>query len=286
VKVAIAGPTGVLGRSLVPLLLQQGHEVRALARTAAEAHRTFPALADVVECDLLAVTTAQLVPMLAGCDAAVHIATAIPRDPSVPGAWLPNARLRTEGTRKLLDAALQAGVGRYLQQSITMAYPGSGDDWITGEMPLDGSPESAPIRLPVLEMEQMVRETPPAQLHWTILRGGTFVGPGTFQDNAIARLGTGSEVVPCDGSNWVSLIHVADMAAAVAAALERAPAGTIFNVNDEPLRNGDYLDRLAASAGAPAPPRDPAAPCPPSWRCRNHAARTALRWQPRHPLIP
>ena len=32
-RIFIAGATGVLGRSLVPLLVQQGHTVRALVRS-------------------------------------------------------------------------------------------------------------------------------------------------------------------------------------------------------------------------------------------------------------
>jgi nucleoside-diphosphate-sugar epimerase len=286
VKVAVVGPTGVLGRALLPLLREQGHDVRALARDPEQARRLFPTVPDVVACDLLAVTAAELAEMLAGCDAAAHIATAIPRDPSAPGAWEANTRLRTEGTRKLLGAALQAGVARYLQQSITMAYPDGGEDWIREETPLDDAPAAEATSGPVRAMEQMVRETPTARLHWTILRGAAFAGPGTFQDDLIARLRAGSAVVPCDGSPYVSLIHVADMAAACAAALARAPAGSIFNICDETLRLGDYYDRLAISLAAPLPPRNTGAPCPPSWRCSNEAARTGLRWEPSHPLIP
>lgn len=65
--------------------------------------------------------------MLAGCLVTVRIATAIVRDFTVPGAWDANTLLRTPRTRHLLNASLANGVQRYIQQSIPMAYPYSGE---------------------------------------------------------------------------------------------------------------------------------------------------------------
>lgn len=285
-KVAIVGPTGVLGRALVPLLLQQGYSVHALARSPEKVRKLFPQVTEIFECDLLAIPTEDLAPMLEGCDAVVHIATAIPRDFTAPHAMDVTNRLRTDGVRKLLDASLEVGVGRYIQQSITMAYPDHGDDWINEDMPLDTSPENAEICAPVIAMEQMVRDTSLDELEWCILRGGTFVGKGTFQEDRIERLRSVNEIVPCDGRNFTSLIHVADMASAIAATIDRALAGSVFNVVDEPLRNGEYLDRLADSIGAARPRRDMTAVCPPSWRCSNQAVKAKLLWQPLHGITP
>ncbi|MEJ2600102.1 MAG: NAD-dependent epimerase/dehydratase family protein [Anaerolineales bacterium] len=285
-NVAIVGPTGVLGRALVPLLLQKGYRVHALARSPEKVHKLFPQVADIFECDLLAISTDDLASMLEGCDAVVHIATAIPRDFTAPHAMDVTNRLRTDGVRKLLDVSLEVGARRYIQQSITMAYPDHGDDWISEDMPLDSSPERAEICAPVIAMEQMVRDIPLDELEWCILRGGTFVGKGTFQEDRIERLRSGDEIVPCDGRNFTSLVHVADMASAVAAAIDHAPAGSVFNVVDEPLRNGEYLDRLAASIGAARPRRDRKADCTPSWRCSNQAAKAKLMWQPLHGITP
>jgi nucleoside-diphosphate-sugar epimerase len=286
-RIAVAGATGVLGRALVPLLLDAGYEVRALTPSTAKAGDLAMAGAEVLECNLLASSSvARLPDLVAGCTAVVHIATAIPRDSRAPGAWDVNNRLRTEGTRRLLDAALTAGVRRYIQQSIVMAYPDGGDRVLDEATPLDTSPARAGVCGPVVAMEGMVQEVPPSHLAWCILRGGVFVGPGTFQDGIIAGLRAGTEVVPCDGHNFVSLVHVADMAAAVLAAVRHAPGGSTFNINADPLRQGAYLDELAARSGAPPPARDPARPCPPSFRCSNAAARAMLHWAPDHGVWP
>jgi len=280
VRVFVAGGTGVLGRALLPRLTAGGHRVRTIARRVQAA--ALPPEVELIEADLLEDDLANLV---RGCDAVVHIATAIPADASAPGAWDLTARLRTVGTRRLLDATLAARVPRYVQQSITMAYRNGGDAWLDEQTPLDDSPGRAEISGPVARVEAMIRDVEPRLLAWTILRGGSFVGAGTQQDTLIEKLRLGAAMVRGDGSNYLSAVNVADMASAVDAALDRSPGGATFNIVDEPLRYGDYVDALAELVGAARPPRV-ALPLPPSWRCTNHAARAVLGWTPRAGIWP
>ena len=246
--VAVVGATGVLGRAVIPLLLQHQYTVRALIRSTSKAQQVLPAGLELVEADLLDPASERRLPeLLANCDAVLHIATAIPRDMNAPHAWDTNTRLRTDGVRWLLQAAPKAGVKQYIQQSISMAYPDHGDEWITEDMPLDTSTERAGLCAPVIAMENLVRTLATDRLQWCILRGGSFVGPDTFQENALADLRNGKYVIAGTGQNFVSLIHVADMASATLAALENAPDQSIFNIVDEPRREGDYLDWLADS---------------------------------------
>lgn len=278
----MVGATGVLGRELVPLLLERGHRVRALVRSPG---KILEPGVETHPFDLLAADAAARLPsLLRGCDVVMHLATANPRVASAPNAWDANTRLRTEGTRILLDAACAANATRYVQQSIIMAYPDGGDNWLHETTPLDDSPARAAITAPVREMEAMVRAVPPAKLAWCILRGGAFVGPETARADLVARLRTGTAVVPCDGRNFISPIHVRDVATAILAALD-APAGGIFNIVADPIRYGDYADQLARSINAPLPSRDSSRACPPSWRCSNRAAREQLHWNPIQNII-
>ena len=286
-KIAVAGPTGVLGRAAIPMFLQKGHEVRALARSVEKAKKVLPHGVEIVECDLLAPgIESKMNSFLEGCEVVAHLATAIPSDGGAPGAWEANSRLRTEVVRMLLKASLETGVKRYLQQSIIMAYPDCGDEWIAEDTPLDTAPERTIVCGPVIQMEGMVRETISHSLRRCILRGGSFVGPDTFQEREIENLRAGKTTIPCDGSNFLSLIHVMDMASAVVAAIESAPDGSIFNIVDEPLRQREYLDRLAETIGAKKPTLDAKAACPPSWRCSNQGAKTLLNWTPTHGIFP
>lgn len=286
-RVAVVGATGVLGRALVPCLLRDGLIVRALVRTPDRAARVLPAGTDITRFDLLSAPGADDLPkLLSGCDVVIHAATAIPSDFTVPGAWDRNTRLRTEGTRRLLDAALAAGVSRYIQQSIAFAYAGHGDEWITEEEPLDGALLPEVVLGPVRAMEEMVRAMPEERLVWSILRGGEFVGPDTLEAVTIENVRAGREPIVCGGRHFLPLVHVTDAAAAFTDAARHAPPGSVFNIVSEPIRQRDYLEGLAARLGAPHPPQVDAAPCPPSLRCSSRRARSLLGWAPRRGIWP
>ena len=113
-----------------------------------------------------------------------------------------------------------------------------------------------------------------------------FVGAGTFQERTAANILSGTQKVLCDGSNFISPVHVKDAARAFAAALIQPVAGVTLNINAEPLRQGAYLDHLADIVGGPRPARDFEQPCPPSFRCSNHAAKALLGWNPVNSLYP
>lgn len=285
-RVFLVGATGVYGRALIPRLVARGDSVLGIARSVAQAESLQGASVEVIEADLLHTPQQRLAEMMRGCDAAAHLATALRPGATGPDGANSTTALRIEGTRNLLDALRLAGVRRYVQQSIVMAYPDGADGWLDESTPFDRAEERASMVKPVTAMEDMVRGLDSTAIAWSILRGGSFVGPGTAQDGVIDRLRNGMQRVPGDGHNWVSFIHVEDIADATVAAFDRAPAGSTFNITDEPIRNGDYLDRLAALVGATAPPRDAAAALPRSFRCTNAAAKQALGWAPRHGIWP
>jgi len=79
---------------------------------------------------------------------------------------------------------------------------------------------------------------------------------------------------------------VQDAAAAYMLAVENAQSGTVYNICDESIRYGEYVDRLAEMIHAPRPRRDSSKPCPPSWRCTNHRALRELGWTPKHNIWP
>ena len=279
------GATGVLGRPVVGGLLERGDSVVALVRSLQRAAPIDRPGVELHEGDLLRIEPGLLRDLLAGCDAAAHLATALrPGSPGL-GTTNTNASLRIEGTRRLLAAVLEASVPRYVQQSIALAYIDGGDAWLDEQTPFYQPDDVAGAAQPVVEMEAMVRALP-EDVAWLILRGGSFVGPETRQDDAIARLRDGSLRVPGDGANWVSFVHADDYASAVVLAIHSPLSGAVFNVADTPVRNGDYLDGLADLLGLPPPPRDPEAARPRSYRCSSEPARQQLGWQPQRGIWP
>jgi nucleoside-diphosphate-sugar epimerase len=271
-KIAIIGATGVLGRHLIPRLVERGHQVRGSARN--EAGETLvaalgaePVRADILEPDSLG-------PAVAGCEAVLHLATSIPTAWGT-GDWGLNDRIRTEGTRNLLEACRQAEVERYLQQSIAMILTASDDRPQTEDDDAPGSGRGTSV----LDAEAQTRES---ALDWRILRGGSFYGPGT---------GNGAEwleaarkpgyAMPGDGSAFISLIHIADMAEAVAAVLETDRGRGIWNaVDDEPVRYRDLTAYVARLAGGP-PPETGGPSRLASFRVSNAKLKAELGWRPR-----
>ena len=120
-------------------------------------------------------------------------------------------------------------------------------------------------------------------LDWLILRGGLFYGPGTgFDDDWFARAAAGKLRLPGDGSDYVSLVHIADMAAATVAALEAGVSGRALIVADDaPAQWREVFGYVAEVAGGP-PPVAGGRPGFPSFRVSNRRAKEALGWTPRY----
>jgi nucleoside-diphosphate-sugar epimerase len=280
-RIAIIGATGVLGRAVVPRLLVKNHHLLTISPHLEKAIALYGNTIEAARGDLLdSDAEAKLTELLSGYDMVLNLATSIPKQSEAgkAGAWDKNNQLREEGTPRLVKAILAAGVKSYVQQSITMAYPDMGENWISEETEL-----KSPF---VAAMEAAVRGIPSDALHWTILRGAIFVGKDTFQEDTIRALKAGETKIACDGQAYQSYIHVEDMAEAVILAAEKNLAGAIFNICTEPMREGEYLKALAEAVGAAEPQNNPDATCPASQRCSNLAAREMLGWKPKWSVIP
>jgi nucleoside-diphosphate-sugar epimerase len=128
-KVLVAGATGVIGRRLLPLLLQAGHQVIGTTRSANRAailaaQGVVPLVVDVFDA-----TALEMAVLRARPDIVIHQLTDLPPglDPTrmAEGA-MRNARIRSEGTANLVAAARAAGSRRIVAQSIAWAYaPGA-----------------------------------------------------------------------------------------------------------------------------------------------------------------
>ncbi len=87
-RIFVIGATGVLGRALLPRLQQAQHDIHTLVRSSQQAQVLQAAGIVATVGELLQAETQQQLPELVkGCEAVIHIATAIPFNPSAPGAW-------------------------------------------------------------------------------------------------------------------------------------------------------------------------------------------------------
>ena len=199
-KVFVAGATGAIGRQLVPRLVDAGHEVHGMTRSAGKRQvlrdmGAGPVVADALDADQVAEAVAMVQP-----DVIVHELTAIgPMDlRHFDSAFATTNRLRTEGTDHLLSAGQGVGVKRFVAQSFFAAYERTGGP-VKSEEDSFGPEPAKEMR----ETVAAIRHVEDAVLAatWTegiVLRYGGFYGPGT-------SLGpTASRPRRCDGasSRW------------------------------------------------------------------------------------
>jgi len=220
---------------------------------------------------------------LEGCDVVINLATALPSPARIGGDFDLNDRLRREGVPILLKACSRAGVPRIVQQSIAMVHSGRGKALVDETvMPAVATDTIAGRAIAAArDMEATITDS---SLDWLILRGALFYGPGTgFDDDWFSRARIGKLRLPERGDDYVSLVHIADMADATVAALMRWPSRqSLIVADDEPSRWRDVLGYVSAAVGGP-PPQAGGPASFPSFRVSNLRARAMLAWAPRYP---
>lgn len=280
-QVAVLGATGVYGRHLVPRLTAAGHRVRALVRKPENAAVAAACGAQVVRADIF--DEASLRDGLRNCDIAINLATSLPSPTSQGGDYASNDVLRREGTAIWTRACRDAAVPRIVQQSIAMTHGGGGAAWADENTfhPVDESTLAGAAIAAVRDMESIVERS---GLDWLILRGGLFYGPGTgFDDDWFARARAGKLRLPNDGEDYVSLVHIADMAQATVSALARWPSRQALIVaDDSPACWRDVFSYVCSICGSSPPPPGGRSLLP-SFRVSNARAREVLSWAPVYP---
>ena len=183
-RVFLAGASGVVGRPLVKLLIDAGHQVTGMGRSPQSAKALEALGADHVTVDVF--DSAALTQAVASArpDVVIHQLTDLPArlDPSLMGeATLRNARIRDEGTRNLVHAALAASARRMIAQSIAWAYaPGTSPYTEEDPLDVDAQVNKAITMRGIIALEKLVVGSPP--LEGVVLRYGNFYGPDTGRE--------------------------------------------------------------------------------------------------------
>jgi uncharacterized protein YbjT (DUF2867 family) len=226
-KILVTGGSGVIGRGLLPALLQAGHQVRLLTRHADDDARAWP---DGVEARTADVAdAASLTGAADGCGAVIHVTGIVKESP--PDVTF--ARVNVEGTRHLVEAAERAGVPRFLFVSSLGADEGRSDYHRSKRL-----------------AEDVVRQFNGA---WLILRPGNVYGPGDEVVSMLLKLYRTLPAlpVPGDGGQRFQPIWYEDLGRALAAAVDRSDlSGQVLDVaGAEVTTLNDLLDRLGRVTG-------------------------------------
>jgi nucleoside-diphosphate-sugar epimerase len=216
-RVFLAGAGGAIGRRLVPLLLQAGHQVTGTTRSIEKANAlaragVTPAVLDVFDRE------AVIEAVYAGeAQVIIHQLTDLPQEfdqARISAAYARNARIRVEGTRNLIAGARRASVDRFIVQSIAFAYAPGGEPHSEAEpLNVDDPMRAVTVRAAADMEEQVLGEE---RMEGIVLRYGLLYGPGTWHDIAVRK----------------PALHVDAAAQAALLAVTRGSAG-IYNIADE-----------------------------------------------------
>jgi 2-alkyl-3-oxoalkanoate reductase len=294
-RVLVAGASGAIGSRLVPQLIDAGHEVIGTHNSPSSADSVRMLGAKPVRLDLLDTGAVRKAVLEHEPEAIVHEATAFANvkfSRNMDKATAASSALRTKGTDALLAAAREAGVQRFVAQSVAAfsRYAREGGPVKTEEDPVDPTPPKH-FERGAAAMDYLERAV--TGFGGIALRYGVFYGAAN--DGTIEPVRKRQFPIVGDGGGIWSWIHLDDAAAATVLALDHdGPA--IYNiVDDEPAPVREWLPVLAQALGA-KPPRHL-----PTWLARllagdavtvmsteargasNARAKRELGWTPRHP---
>ncbi|UXA19208.1 NAD(P)-dependent oxidoreductase [Mycobacterium sp. SMC-4] len=231
-KILVTGATGLIGARLLPRLVDDGHDCRAVVRRQGTAPQgVTEVIGDLADGESLA-------PAVTGVDAIVHLA-AVFRTTDTDMMWKTNL----DGTRNLISAAQRhAPDARFIMASTAHVYnadatrPSREDDPVEPEHAYPASK---------LMAENALRES---GLTWAIQRYGFVYGDGDGHVESLPELVANAGFHP---AQRMSLIHHRDIAVATRLALTGAMDGRIVNLTDEAPTSLYELVTLAGSAAEP-----------------------------------
>jgi len=267
--VYLAGGTGVVGRRLIPQLVERGHRVTATTRDPRKTALLERLGAAAVVVDGLDSSAVGQSVATAAPDAVVHQMTALAGPTDVrhfDRYFALTNRLRTEGLDHLVAAAQAGGVPHLVAQSYT-GWPNiRSGGWVKDEEdPLDPEPPAA--QRETLAGIRYLEETV-QKVDGTVLRYGGLYGDAS--DPMLHLVRKRKFPLVGGGTGYMSFVHLDDAAGATVQALEQQARGVFNIVDDEPAPASEWLPYLADCLGAKPPMRMP------TWLARLAAGEVAV----------
>jgi nucleoside-diphosphate-sugar epimerase len=251
-KILIAGATGAIGKPLIDLVVEDGHEVYGITQSKERAliiagKGAKPLIINVLEKEALFSALAAIKP-----DVVIDMLTHLPKEytpESMREAAEWDTKVRREGGAHLQAAAEACGTKRYIVQSSGFWYaPGNGLADESTPFAFEATPGiDSGVRL-YAEIEQRVLLS--EKIEGVALRFGFFYGPGTWfrrGGNIADQLQKKQFPIIGNGKGVWNFVHIEDAAKAARSAIYSYPG--IYNiVNDHPSQMKEWLPAFARYA--------------------------------------
>jgi nucleoside-diphosphate-sugar epimerase len=252
----VTGATGFLGSHIADRLIKRGDSVRALVRPTSDTSYLESREAELVVGDITEPET--LAAALAGVDVVYHTAAHV----SDWGPWGDFKQITVEGTRNMLRAAANAGVGRFLHVSSDNVY--RFDDLARG---VD---ESARLETHFGPLDYYRRAKTAAdriarrahergRVPVTVVRPGLILGErdAAMLPGLIAFLKTSTAAYMGNARNRLPCIYAGDVAdLCIRAATTPEALGETYNaLNEEHVTQREFFDAACEMAGVDTPRR-------------------------------
>lgn len=246
-RVLVTGATGFLGRHLLPLLLERGETVRALARSDTAAAELAAGGVEIARGDLLAETALRRA--AAGCERIFHLAGAVAHERRDLNRL---SAVNVDGVRHVLAAA-EPGARVVHVSSVATIGPAPGRDRPADEtQPFPAWAERFPYARTKLAGERLALEAAAQGADVVVANPGFLLGPGDVYEIStwpVKRYLQG--VLRFHQPGGLSFVDARDVAAGLVALAERGRAGerTILTSAEGNLAWPDFFARLGRVTG-------------------------------------
>ncbi|GJL77870.1 MAG: hypothetical protein NPINA01_08590 [Nitrospinaceae bacterium] len=242
-KVLVTGATGFVGNVLLKALNARGHEIAVLTRNPDEAGSRLPVL-----CDIFPWNPEQAPPeanAFSGVDAVIHLAG----ENIAGGRWTQKRKERIKNSRILSTRHLVEAIGNLehkpevlVSSSAVGFYGGSGNGLLTEDHP----PASCFLAEVCKEWEQEASKAESFNVRTVCLRTGMVLGKeGGAMKRMLPPFQMGLGGILENGKQWMSWIHVDDIAAMYIHAMETQSLKGVYNaVSPNPVTNLEFTKTL------------------------------------------
>jgi dihydroflavonol-4-reductase len=253
VRVFVTGGTGFVGKPTVGRLIEGGHEVRCLLRGTSRAGELERLGCETVYGDVT--DKASVLEGMAGCEWVVNLA-------NLYSFWEPDKglyrRVNVEGTRNVMEAALEASVYKVVHVSSFVVWGKASRRPFDEETPF-GPERFTEYARSKYEGDEVVWELHrPRGLPVVVLYPGIVLGAGDPKASGryIRDLIEGRIPGKVFEDSAFTYVHVNDVAESIARTLEKeGNVGEKYLIGNQTFTQGEYTRMVCEISGTPPPNR-------------------------------